>query len=159
MSNRMTMLVRLAAVALLLPLAACREATGPGEVDRAALALARERWQASGIVDYEYRYTRSCECLPTDLTSPVIEVRAGAIVRVWNEQTGESAPPESLDRYFTVADLFGLIAAAIEQGVHELEAQYHPTRGHPTVLRIDYDAQAADEELILPTVGPVLPLD
>ena len=159
MLNRRTVLVRLAAVAWLGTLVACGETAGPGKVDRAALTAARERWQASGIVDYEYRYTRSCECLPTDLTSPSVEVRAGAIVRVWNAQTGVSAPPESFDRYFTVGALFGRIEDALEQGLHELEVQYHPTLGHPTALLIDYDAQVADEELVFPTVGPVVPLD
>ena len=125
----------------------------------ANLSAARTRWSVNDIVEYEYRYARSCECLPTDLTAPTIEVRDGVIVRVWDERTGATAPADRHAWYFTVDDLFAEIEQAIDQDVHELEVAYHPSLGHPTTLIIDYDARMADEELILTTIGPVLPLD
>lgn len=140
--------------------AACGEAGAPGLHEQwTDLDAARARWSTSGIVDYEYRYTRSCECLPSDLDAPSIEVRDGVVARVWDERTGATAPAERYDWYFTVADLFTEIEQAIEQGVHRLDVAYHPILGHPTTLTIDYDERVVDEELILPTIGPVSPLD
>jgi hypothetical protein len=86
-------------------------------------------------------------------------VRDGAIVRVWDGRTGEPVPPDRYRWYFTVDDLFAKIERAIADGVYQLQADYHPILGYPTMLVIDYDAQRADEELSLRTIGPVLPLD
>jgi hypothetical protein len=58
-----------------------------------------------------------------------------------------------------VDDLFAEIERAITGGVYQLPADYHPTLGYPTMLVIDCDAQMADEELTLRTIGPILPLD
>ena len=154
------MIRRLAATALLGVLVSCGDSAGPGvgTEEWAKLHTAWGRWIDSGIADYAYGYVRSCECLPTDVTTPSIEVRDGAIVRVWDGRTGESVPADRYGWYFTVDDLFAEIERAIAGGVSQLRVDYHPTLGYPTMLVIDYDAQMADEELILRTIGPVLPL-
>ncbi len=127
----------------------------PGANLQARLDEARGRWQASGIVDYRYRYTRLCECPPEDLTSPAIEVRAGAIVRVWDVTTGAEVDPANFDRYFSVTDLFDLIQAAIDLPADEVSVTYHPALGHPTALLIDYQRSVADEEIAIPLIGGV----
>jgi hypothetical protein len=159
--RRFLVMRRLAAMALLGALVSCGDSAGPGlgTEEWANLHAARGRWSDSGISDYAYGYMRSCECLPTDVAAPSIEVRDGAIVRVWDGRTGESVPADRYGWYFTVDDLFAEIARAIADGVYQLQADYHPTLGYPTMLVIDYDARMADEELILRTIGPVLLLD
>jgi hypothetical protein len=90
MPQRFLVIRRLAATALLGVPVSCGDAAGPGfgTEQWANLHTARGRWSDSGISDYAYGYVRSCEGLPTDVTAPSIEVRDGAIVRVWDGRTG-----------------------------------------------------------------------
>ncbi len=120
---------------------------------------ARARWSGTGIVHYRFRYTRSCECLPEELTSPAIEVRAGAIVRVWDVATGESVPPAEYGRYFTVDGLFGVVQDGIDRRAHRIAVSYHPLLGHPTTLLVDYDSLSVDEEMAFPLIGAVQELN
>jgi hypothetical protein len=151
---------RVTALVCVSVLLSCGDADGPGVPNAwSELHAARWRWSMSGVVDYEYGYTRLCECLPTDLSEPRIEVRNGAIVRVWDERSGAEVPVDRYGWYLTVTALFAAIENAIAEGVHQLDVDYDPTLGYPLTLFIDYDAQMADEELILTTIGPVIPLN
>ena len=125
-------------------LAGCPESPEQSEND-----AARERWQDANITHYRFEYRRSCECT-AELGSPmVIEVDAGAIVSATYIDSGESVPESIRDDLQTVDELFDLIQEAIDQAAESVTVTYHAEHGFPTDVRIDYDAQIADEEFLL----------
>lgn len=126
---------------LLLPLLLVAGCSSFGR-EPGALAEARARWAASGTADYTMTQERMCFC-PTEYRGPfVVTVRDGAVVAVTLD--GASLPT---DRALSVEALFDLVAAAYDRRADDVQVSYHPTLGYPTSIQIDYERQAADEEL------------
>lgn len=110
-----------------------------------------ETWRAKGPKKYAYRVSQSCFCAP-DYTAPYrVEVAGGKVVGVRNAETG--APPPSEYRARTVPELFDLIHEALDRDADRIEVEYEPTLGYPTTIFIDYEEQAADEELRIAAEG------
>lgn len=133
--------VRIVLLALLLG-AECP--TGPEE--RTELALARARWARQGFVDYAYDYARDCFCA-YEVTRPVtIHVHAGAVVAVFDRQTGAAVPnPLFGMRWPTVPELFDEIDRARREA-DDLRVTYDPATGLPIEFFADWIERAADDE-------------
>ena len=136
----------LAAYRFLLPLAlgGCFP-TGLAD-ERAELRANHERWRAQGIASYSYVVQQSCFC-PSSVTEPLrVTVRQGEVVAVAEAAT---LAPRAVDRSraLTVEDLFARVEDALDRGAAGLSVTYHPERGYPTSISIDYDERAIDEEI------------
>jgi len=134
---------RLLVAALLIPLAACRESTGPDN----QLAAARARWAEHGPTTYTITVARACECLP-EMSGPVIvTVRARAVTS--REYAGTGAPVASplAEQFPSVEQLFARIEAAQRAHVAQLVVIYHPALGYPVRVAIDYLAGMVDDEV------------
>jgi len=117
--------------------------SGPLDRERERLAQARAHWRGLGFTDYQYTFRRNCFCGP-DVRDPVrIVVRQGNIVSIERLTAG---PPPDPQFYYTVEGLFDLLADAIENDAHQLQADYDSAFGYPVSAFIDYNAQLADEE-------------
>lgn len=102
-----------------------------------ALDDARRRWSNSGIADYDYEFTTSCECGPETSGPNTVRVRNGEVVDV--EYQGMN-----IDRQVrTVDEYFDSIAAAIASGV-EIDVTYDDETGRPLRVFLDTEAMAAD---------------
>lgn len=122
----------------------------------AELAANRQRWEAEGLDDYRFTYTRHCFCMPQDRGPFEVTVRGGEVAAVTYEGEGEPsdrAPSE----YQTVEDLFALLAEAYDRDAARVDVTYDPATGQPTSFYIDYSERVADEELGF-DVEPVRPL-
>ena len=114
--------------------------------DAGLLVEAQARWAGLNLGDYDFRMSWQCFC-DSDFRAPVdLEVRGGEI-------TGGVYAPDSalttvvdLSRYETVDGLFDLIADAIAQEAHSIQATYHPEHGYPESVFIDYSLHTVDEE-------------
>ena len=58
---------------------------------------------------------------------------------------GEAVPEEELRVFSTIEELFDLIAQAIREADF-WEASYNPDLGYPTLIVVDYDEKAVDDE-------------
>lgn len=129
-------------------LAAACSISGPGrETDPLARLLeARDRWEASGISDYEILMRRSCgECLPDAATSVVVTVSpTGRLVSL--AENGALLDPALADLYPDVDGLFALIEDALSDGVADVEVEYHSSLGYPRAISIDALPDAIDDE-------------
>jgi hypothetical protein len=115
-------------VAIAVALAACTSVTGP---DADTLTAAIQRWQASGLVSYQFRRTTSCYC-PADFVRPVtITVRAGQVVAVADRATGE---PRELSRGASIDSLFRMVATEIRDRPERLQVTYDAQLGFPRTL-------------------------
>lgn len=132
-----------AALLLAATLAACGDGLAPGTHD---LASARQRWMSLGIDSYDYVKTLNCFCYLGG--QPIrIAVRAGVVTYRTLVATGESLPvtPESAGD--TIDGLFAIVSDAHVQGAATINVEYAPYFGYPSLVWIDYQVQAADEEM------------
>ena len=116
----------------------------------AALAAAKRSWQSAGLASYEYGYRKYCACHPDTPPETVVTVRDGTVVGVRHRPVGydREVPAEArnFQYYWTVDGLFDLLDSAFERGA-KVRVQYDASRGFPTEIHIDYDANSIGDEL------------
>jgi hypothetical protein len=107
----------------------------------------RRHWQSQRIADYQIHFRMSCFCIP-DVTAPVVlQVRGGAIVSVARVSDGAAVPPSRwVGVYYTVDQMFALIADAQAKGADEVRVSYDPVLRYPTTVFIDQSIRLADDE-------------
>jgi len=117
-----------------------------------ALDAAVARWDSLGISDYNYRYRRSCFCLPPYTQWMSLEVRDAAFSAGYY-LNGTAIPADVEGSVPTVGDMFAIIQDAIngqswtDEPVATMEVAYHPHYGYPRDVHIDYTEMVADEEV------------
>ena len=123
-------------------------------------AAARNAWRRAALADYEYGYRKYCACHPDSPPETIVTVRGRAVVGVRHrpvDSTNEvPGKPGSEQYYWTIDDLFELIASARARGA-VVRATYDAERGFPREIHIDYDKNAIGDELdvVLTTVTPL----
>ena len=139
----------LAAILLLASLA-CGDSTGP-RTDR--LSEQRSLWEALGLQDYTYDVQRVCFCPFREGVR--VTVVAGVVAGATDLATAEVLEPNEVQWYLTIDGLFDLIRDAYDRNAHEVQVEFHPSRGYPTRIFIDYSEMIADEELGFTLLGEV----
>jgi hypothetical protein len=114
--------------------------------------MARAKWRAAALPSYEYGYRKFCECHPDTPPETIVTVRGGQVVDVRHRPVdyAEEVPgdPARFKFYWTIDDLFDLVAAAFDRGA-TVRVTYDPTLGFPTAIFVDYDAQFIGDEVDL----------
>lgn len=110
--------------------------------ETADLELARQRWRAQDLHTYAFTLQRSCFCL--NVNPLYVIVISDTVAGVIDLTTGNA-----LDRQFgtTIDGLFSFISNAIDKPAYLIRAEYDVTKGHPTTIDYDGDAQIADDEI------------
>lgn len=117
-----------------------------------ALDRNRDRWTSWRVRSYRYTVSKSCEC-PTETTGPAeITVSDGVITSLTSSRDGEPVPQDLWEMFYTVEDLFALLADAIDRRVRRFEVAYDRTLGHPTAISLD-SSEAVDDELRIQVTG------
>ena len=105
--------------------------TGSGQLSE--LQERRAAWVARGISDYRFQLQISCFC-GGDVTRPVlIEVRSGAVTKVWDLETGK--PVVSISAYPTITKLFDA-AIAMRSSGGNVSVAYDQALGIPIRLEV-----------------------
>lgn len=113
-------------------------ASGCDSAAASELRLARECWEASGLVSYELRFQRFCECA-REWAGPIeVEVENGVITSELFE--GQPAIDGAGE---TIEGLFDAIEDALAGGV-TTSVTYDSERGHPLEVQLDLEALAVD---------------
>jgi len=133
-------------------LAALLAASLPAEADE-ALDAARARWRAAGPAGaYEYGYHKHCECYRDGPPETIVTVRDGRVEDVRHHRSGfdTDVRPEArdFDAYWTVEELFDVVANALERG-SVVRVFYDDALGYPTRIFIDHDRDLIGDELDL----------
>src|SRR4051812_6329605 len=108
------------ALLLCLPLAWTLSSCVSSPDDVSDVFAQRRKWQSQQIASYRVQSSLSCFCI-REATEPVIlEVRDRRLVSVTRVSDGAAVPPsEWPDRYYTVDQMFAVIAEAQAQGADE----------------------------------------
>jgi hypothetical protein len=151
--NRMRPSLPLSLIALIT--LACSAGATP-EIDGSdGLVAEQRRWEAAQLADYRFDFQQQCFCVLEQVQPVTIEVRAGRIARVISRETGEDMTEVEGLRWYTVPDLFRVIADAQQEGITPLSIRYDPELGHP--VHIEAGSLAADAGVIY-TVANLEPL-
>ena len=107
--------------------------TIPGTGQLSELQQRRAAWVARGITDYRFQLQISCFC-GGDITRPVlIEVRDGAVAKVWDLETGRPVANTAL--YPTITRLFDAAIAKRANGGN-VSVAYDQALGIPVRLEV-----------------------
>jgi len=95
----------------------------------------------------------SCFCAFRDQMPLKVEVQNGEVVSITAQDGSliEATNPnyEYFAPYATIDKLFGELQADLNGKAEAVTVKYDPTHGFPTEITIDYQLQAADDELYL----------
>jgi len=109
----------------------------------------RALWKAQFLRNYKMVQQLGCFCTE-DFTRPVVfDVENGRVEqRTANYYNGARESVQTLNGpiLITIEGYFDLIEDAINSNVASLEVEYHPQKGYPTTINIDYNELIADEE-------------
>lgn len=114
-----------------------------------------QKWQQTGIRDYELTISKSCYC-PLEDVLPIRFKIASNIVTdshydcsnrhfIQPEPTCNQPPEARLNQ--TIEGLFELIRAAIQRKADSIDIEYDPVYGYPVSIGIDYVQRISDEEI------------
>jgi hypothetical protein len=114
------------------------------------LVASRALWRAVGVVDYEYRYEKVCDCHRDIPAATIVTVADGRVVAVRysrDDYIDDMPVAEKEYRWFrTIDDLFSLIETATAHAT-TLRVVYDPTRGYPSYIYVDYDHSMLGDEV------------
>lgn len=136
-------------ILLAVVLTACSAASAATEVP-SEFEGARQKWQDAGISHYRFKVAIGCFCIFTQDMPLIIEVQDGEVVSM-EYQSGNEIDPSNLElfnRYATVDAIFVELEKALVDA-DSVTVEYDETYGFPTQVSIDFDQQAADEEIYL----------
>jgi uncharacterized protein DUF6174 len=107
--------------------------TVPGTGQLSELQQKRAAWVARGITNYRFELRISCFCAG-DITRPVlVEVRGGAVSKVWDLETVN--PVRDVSPYKTITALFDAAIAERSRGGN-VSVAYDRTFGIPIRLEV-----------------------
>ncbi len=112
---------------------------------------AQQKWQDANISHYRFNLSISCFCVFVQDMPLVIEVDDDKVVSM-EFQNGNKIDPSFLEvfnRYATIDQIFAEVGKALDGGADQVTVEYDETYGFPTQVTIDFDQQAADEEIYL----------
>ena len=113
---------------------------------QATLLRHQDRWEHSGITDYDYTGAWSCFCPQEYLADVAVTVRGGVVTSVAFAGEELTVTPPSPERFVPVEELFALLQDAVTRNAARIEVAYDERYGYPAELFIDYDERMADEE-------------
>jgi hypothetical protein len=131
------------------------EAGGCSEISQQQLDSAKTRWDASGIVSYDYEFDQSCLCYPPGPFA--IEVRNCSVVSVNFLLDNDEIliDPPSVDQVSTIDELFTQLQQILngcspdeQRPPYSYSVSFDDTYGYPTNVNIDPEELVADEEII-----------
>jgi hypothetical protein len=90
-------------------------------------------WEAQGVDDYRFAYSRLCFCVQRGTVQ--VTVRDGRVTDVRQVESGQAVPRESWAEFPTVDALFERITDARSRGEYTA-VTFHPTLGYPVEAEI-----------------------
>ncbi len=113
------------------------------------LAAAQSRWQAAGIMSYDFDLQVTCFCGATALGPVTISVRNGQPSGIVSTDSGTVVDSLYFQSYLTVDRLFTALGRILSGKPAAFTAAYDAGLGFPSDVSIDGDARVADDELQL----------
>lgn len=111
---------------------------------QATLDRSRALWESAAIESYQYRLERWCYCgLFGELRVTVVD----GVVTAAERPDGQPIDEAGFQYLETVEYLFDRTQQAIDDRAYRFQVEYHPELGYPTLLDLDPDRNAIDEEI------------
>ena len=137
-------------VVMTLILAGCA-AMGSALGTQSEIEQNKEKWQDAGISHYRFHLLVGCFCIFREDMPLIIEVQDGQVVSM-EYQSGKEIDASLMDlfnKYATIDRIFAEVEAGLNGAADNVVVKYDPTYGFPTEVTIDFEEQAADDEVYL----------
>jgi hypothetical protein len=137
-------------VVMTLILAGCA-AMGNALGNQSEIEQNREKWQDAAISHYRFHLFVGCFCVFTQDMPLIIEVQDGKVVSM-EYQSGNEIDPSLMDlfnKYATIDRIFAEVEEGLNGAADNVVVKYDPTYGFPNEVTIDFEQQAADDEVYL----------
>jgi hypothetical protein len=122
----------------------------PAEPDWSDLLLEveanRATWEAARPANYTLWQRHECACQTQLLEPAIVTVEGDVVVSAAWEADGSAVAVGDLAIFQSVEELFTMIENAANSKVPELEVQFHPQLGYPTVVLVDYDRRITEDD-------------
>ncbi len=107
------------------------------------------KWDASGIVEYEFDIKLSCFCGTSDITKPLHLVIFGSTATITEIESGRVITEEEIrDRLIgQIPKLFYMIPKILAEEPAYFRVDYDEEFGFPRIIAIDVTANGSDDEL------------
>lgn len=125
---------------------ACESSSLGPQID---LAAAQSRWEASGVVSYDFDLRVSCFCGPTAVGPVTISIRDGQFAGAVSIDGGTPVDSLYFQGFLTIDRVFATLHRILDAGPAAFTASYDADLGFPTHVSYDGDTQIADDELAL----------
>lgn len=124
-----------------------------GPADALRHARAEALWERQRLSDYDFELLISCFCRYDGTL--LVRVRAGTVISATRLSDGSPLTAAELAAVPSIRELFEIARDALERA-DEVEVAYHPTLGYPNSMAIDWQQNAADDEVFY-TAAEVVP--
>lgn len=115
--------------------------------EESELDSALQTWDVHGPSSYSFTWQKSCFC-DAETTAPIrITVENGQITEAIFLETEAPVPAGIRAQLLTVDGLFATVQDAVDRDADSIVVSYDPNAGFPVSIAIDYEVNAADEEL------------
>jgi hypothetical protein len=122
---------------------------GTSLAPRIDLAAAQSRWEASGVVSYDFDLRVSCFCGPTAVGPVTISIRDGQFTGAVSIDSGAAVDSLYFQGFLTIDRVFATLHRVLDAGPAAFTASYDADLGFPAHVSWDSDFQIADDELAL----------
>lgn len=105
------------------------------------------KWESMNMNHYVYNFRASCYCIDEWVREVSVTVNNDSVISLIFTDDGE--PPQILEisDWHTINSLFDLSKTIIEEA-DKFKLEYDKTYGNPTLISVDWNSQAIDDEVI-----------
>lgn len=105
------------------------------------------KWESMNMTHYVYNFRASCYCIDEWVREVSVTVNNDSIISILFTDDGEPPQILQISDWHTINSLFDLSKAIIEEAA-KFKLEYDKTYGNPTLISVDWNSQAVDDEAI-----------
>lgn len=121
---------------------------GPDENQLAKdIALHREIWEGKRPSAYTYEVLRGCNCSEEGQGPVWVRVQGTTVLSRVYSASGEPVPSTLAGVFPSVDGLFDLLEEAVRVDAWSISVSWHPERGYPISLFVDYEGSSINDEV------------
>ena len=105
------------------------------------------KWESMNMTHYVYNFRASCYCIDEWVREVSVTVNNDSIISILFTDDGEPPQILQISDWHTINSLFDLSKTIIEEAA-KFKLEYDKTYGNPTLISVDWNSQAVDDEAI-----------
>ena len=105
------------------------------------------KWESMNMTHYVYNFRASCYCIDEWVRGASVTVNNDSVISLLFTDDGKPPQILQISDWHTINSLFDLSKTIIEEA-DKFKLEYDKTYGNPTLISVDWNSQAIDDEVI-----------